>query len=361
MLFRLLAALIGFALTCQSADHHKTENVIFVMTDGLRWQELFHGADAALMDEDKGGVKDVSQLRKKYWRESERDRRVALLPFIWTTVVNQGQIYGNPDLHSAVYLTNGLNVSYPGYSEALTGIADPRVKSNDKVPNPNVSVLEWLNKKPAYHGLVAAFAAWDVFPSILNVERSGLLVNAGWDPFLLLPGDSRIATLNQLKRDGPRYWSEEPFDAIPFYTAFEYLKVKRPRLLFVSLGETDDWAHEKRYDLYLDAAHRADQYLRVLWDTVQSIPQYRNKTTLVFATDHGRGEGSEWTTHGEKVPEAKNVWLIVAGPDTPATGEQRNVAVAQNQIAATIAALLGENFRSAFPVSGEPIRAVAAR
>ncbi|MBV9674844.1 MAG: sulfatase-like hydrolase/transferase [Acidobacteriaceae bacterium] len=360
-MFRILAALTGFALTCQSADHHQTENVIFVMTDGLRWQELFHGADAALINEDQGGVKDVSRLRIKYWRESERERRAALMPFLWTNVVNQGQIYGNLDLHSDMYLTNGLNFSYPGYSEALTGTADSRVNSNDKVSNPNVSVLEWLNKKPEYHGLIAAFTAWDVFPSILNVKRSGLLVNAGWDPFLLLPGNHRISTLNLLKRDGPRYWDEEPFDAIPFYTALEYLKHKRPRVLFVSLGETDDWAHEKRYDLYLHAAHRADQYLQILWNTAQSLPQYRNKTTLLFATDHGRGEGSQWTTHGEKVTEAKHVWLMVVGPDTPAKGEQRNTAVTQNQLAATIAALLGQNFHSTFPLSGEPIRAVVAR
>ncbi|MGI8992391.1 MAG: hypothetical protein ACR2I2_22775, partial [Bryobacteraceae bacterium] len=42
------------------------------------------------------------------------------------------------------YVTNGLNFSYPGYSETLCGFADPRIKSNDKVPNPNVTVLEWL-------------------------------------------------------------------------------------------------------------------------------------------------------------------------------------------------------------------------
>jgi arylsulfatase A-like enzyme len=88
---------------------------------------------------------------------------------------------------------------------------------------------------------------------------------------------------------------------------------------------------------------------------VQSVPQYRNKTTLLFATDHGRGEGARWTTHGEKVPEAKNVWFVAAGPDTPGTGEQRNGVVAQNQIAATAAALLGEDFQSAFPLSGKPI------
>jgi hypothetical protein len=348
-------------LACTGADRHATENVIFVMTDGFRWQELFRGADAALIDKESGGVRDPAQVRRQYWRESEGERRAALMPFVWTTLVKQGQIYGNPELHSAASVTNGLNFSYPGYSEALTGVADPRVKSNDKVPNPNVSVLEWLNHMPAYRGRVAAFGAWDTFPFILNTERSGLLVNAGWEPFALLTGNSRVATMNQLKHDGPRYWSDEPFDALPFYTALEYLKEKRPKVLFIGLGETDDWAHEKRYDLYLDAAHRADEYLQVLWSTAQSIPQYRNKTALVFATDHGRGEGSQWTTHGEKVPEAKNVWLVAAGPDTAATGEQRNSSVTQNQIAGTIAALLGEDFHAQFPLSGQAIRAVVGR
>src|SRR3954453_12631026 len=181
------------------------------MTDGLRWQEVFRGADPALMNKDTGGVKDVPRVRMKYWRKSEHERRAALLPFLWTTLVSQGQIYGNHELHSVAYVTNRLNFSYPGYSEALTGIADTRVKSNDKVPNPNVSVLEWLNKKPAYKGLIAAFAAWDVFPSILNVNRSGLFVNVGWDPFLLLPANSIISVLNHLRDDGPRYWEDEPF------------------------------------------------------------------------------------------------------------------------------------------------------
>ena len=40
-------------------------------------------------------------------------------------------------------------------------VADPRIDSNDKIPNPNITVLEWLNTLPAYRGRVAAFGAWD--------------------------------------------------------------------------------------------------------------------------------------------------------------------------------------------------------
>ncbi len=80
----------------------------------------------------------------------------------------QGQIFGNRDVGSESQVTNGLNFSYPGYNETLTGFADPRIHSNDNVPNPNVTVFEWLNAKPAFTGKVAAFGAWDVFNGIFN-------------------------------------------------------------------------------------------------------------------------------------------------------------------------------------------------
>jgi hypothetical protein len=60
-------------------------------------------------------------------------------------------------------------------------------------------------------------------------------------------------------------------------------------------GGQDEWAHERRYDLYLDAIHRSDDFLRVLWETVQRMPEYGGRTALLVATDHGRGSGTDWT------------------------------------------------------------------
>jgi hypothetical protein len=76
---------------------------------------------------------------------------------------------------------------------------------------------------------------------------------------------------------------------------------------------------------------------------MQSMPQYRGKTTFIITADHGRGSGDrEWKSHGEKVEGAQNVWIAVIGPDTPPLGERTNVAPAtQSQIAATIASLVG--------------------
>jgi hypothetical protein len=342
------------AVTVWGADR-RTENVIFVMSDGLRWQEIFNGADAALMDKEHGGVTDIDGVRRKYWRDSADERRSALMPFLWGVIAKQGQVWGNRQEGSEAWVTNGLNFSYPGYNETLTGVADPRVKSNDKIPNPNVTVFEWLHGKPAFRSKVAAFGSWDVFPFIFNAQRAGFPVNAGYDPLTTPPVTPAIALLNRLKSE-TRVWDGEAYDSFLFHTTVEYVKLHRPRVLFVGLGDTDEFAHAGRYDLYLEAAHRADAYIRELWETVQAMREYKGKTTLLFAPDHGRGVGPEWKSHGEKVPDSKNIWLSFLGPDTKPLGERKNASgVTQSQVAATLAALLGEDYGGAMPSVGKPI------
>ncbi len=360
--FRLLpfCSLLLWAVSPLSAQvraDHQTQHIIFVMTDGLRWQEVFDGAEASIMNKKNGKVANEAALKKAYWRETSDARREALMPFVWEVVAKQGQVFGNREKGSDAYVTNGMYFSYPGYSETLCGFADPRINSNDKVPNPNVTVLEWLKNRPSFQGEIGVFGAWDVIASVVNPDRSKLTANAGWDPFTAIPLTPKLELLNSLKAETPRVWDDEPFDAIPFYTAVEYLKDKKPRILYLSLGETDDWAHGGQYTEYLDAAHRVDAYLKALWDLAQSMPEYRGNTTLIFSPDHGRGKAPQkWKSHGGKVPDSKYIWMGFLGPDTPALGERSKIpAVTQSQIAATLAAFLGEDYSADVPKAGKPI------
>jgi arylsulfatase A-like enzyme len=54
--------------------------------------------------------------------------------------------------------------------------------------------------------------------------------------------------------------------------------------LYISYGETDEWAY-RFYRSYLDAAHQVDAWIKEIWDFVQNDPQYKDKTALVFTTD----------------------------------------------------------------------------
>ncbi len=353
-----LVAMVGLVQFAAAADnHHATHNVILLMTDGLRWQEVFHGADAALVNKESGGVEDVEGLKRKYWRDTPEERREALMPFFWSALAKKGQAYGNQAKGSIAKVKNSMLFSYPGYNEVLCGFADPRIDSNAKVPNRNVTVFEWLHRKPAFDGRVAAFAVWDCFPFIFNDRRCGFPVNAGRDPLTVGEATPRVALLNELKAMDTPYWPAEPFDSLTVFTALEYMKLHKPRLMFLSLNETDAWGHAGRYDLYLDAANRADRCLQMVWETAQSLPEYQGKTSVIFLPDHGRGDAPvEWKSHGEKIARCEFIWLGAMGPDTPPLGERENVEmITQSQVAATLAALLGEDYCDAVPQAGKPI------
>lgn len=369
-LFRMrLLAVLGLAALVagiapsearRSGPKRRGENVILVLMDGMRWQEVFGGADERLMDKESGGVGNAAALKKRYIRPTAEERRSTLMPFLWGTLAKQGQIFGNREKGSAARVTNTMHFSYPGYNEMITGYPDPRIDSNAKRPNQNVSVFEWLNQKPAFAGKVAAFGAWDVVPYIVNRERCGFYVNGGYEPVTVGKISPEQALLNRLKAEMTQPWAGEPYDAITFNSALEYLKANRPRAMWLTFGETDEWAHERSYEHYLDAARQTDAHLETLWKTLQSHSQYRDRTTLVICVDHGRGRtGKDWTSHGAQIPGADEIWMAALGPDTPALGERANLeTVTQSQIAATVAASVGEDYRASVPQAGPALPGV---
>jgi len=354
----LLAATAASAASAGSPPTGR--NVVLVLVDGLRWQEVFTGADAALLDKESGGIADAEAARATWWRESPEERRRLLLPFLWTVVAREGQLLGNRALGSAVEVANAARVSYPGYSEMIVGFADPAITGNAAVVNPNRSVFEWLAGLPAFRERVAVIGAWDRVAEIAACGRGGVFVNAGLEPITVPPLTPEQVLLNRLKAESFAPWPGEPADAVTFYAALEYVRAHMPRALWLTFGETDEWAHARRYDRTLMSAQRTDAFIAALWREVQAMPATRGTTTLIVAGDHGRGRtGKDWTDHGKDVPGAGEVWIAALGPLTAALGERRaHESVTLSQVAATVAAALGEDYAAAEPRAAHPIPGV---
>ena len=327
----------------------KTENIFIITLDGFRWQELFTGADSLLLT-DKTFVRDTAALKSGFWAGTPVQRRRILMPFFWNIIAGKGQIYGNRRYDNKADCSNSMWFSYPGYHEILAGFADDEnINSNKKINNPNETLLEYLQELPQYSGKVAAFGSWDVFPFIINEERSGVPVNAGFEKASGEKLSDRELFLNTLQDEIPGPWGSVRLDAFTHHFALEYLKKKKPRVLYIAYGETDDFAHDGRYDEYLRSAQRTDKFIGDLWTWVQSQSQYRDKTTFLITTDHGRGTQplGSWRSHGDEVAGAGQIWFAVIGPDTPPTSEQKNAAqLFQNQVAKTAAAFLGIDYRN---------------
>ncbi len=349
----LCAVLVGFATMglCQP----ESPNVVLVTIDGFRWQELFEGADSVLLN-NKNYTKDERAMT--YWHSDAITRRKILMPFVWSEIVEKGQLLGNRKFNNRVDCDNPHWLSYPGYNEMLTGFIDRRIRSNDKFANPNMTVFEYISRQPGYSNSAAAFTTWGVFPYIFREDSSGIYVNAGDDSALTSNGSLTEGEhlLNELQGLLPNAVTER-HDVFTCFFALEYMKRKHPKVVFIGLDETDSYAHGGMYDQYLFAATRSDAIIRKLWNFIQADPFYKDNTTLIITTDHGRGRGYNvdklsWRSHGRLAFGSGEVFVMAIGGSVPALGEIKTYDKSTlSQIASTVAAVLGMTYTNDRPVA----------
>jgi hypothetical protein len=345
-MIRILAA--ALAATLLSASAHAAERrVVLVTLDGMPWQEVFRGADPARAA-DRAFVSELVEARKDFLDPPDRVR--ALMPFLHDVMAKQGVLLGDRDHGGCMAVANDQWFSYPGYNELLTGKPDPAIRSNDHGPNKNVTVFEWLNRQPGFKGRVQALGSWEAFHDILNAKRSGVPVDAGWDA---KPGTQ----FARLQAEVPRLWRVERFDAFTQVLALDALKTAKPRAIYIAYGDTDEFAHEGRYDQMLWAARRSDAYLAELWKTLQADPAYAGKTTLIVTTDHGRGVGNKdsWRHHGRGAfAQSNETWLAALGPDI-APGKRPADCASSSQVAATLVRALGLDWQAFDRTAAPPL------
>lgn len=326
------AALMMLALAGPAAAQEPPAHVVLVTIDGLRWEDLFRGADPALVTDpaDRARYVDVP------------DRAQALAPFL-LSFAQHGALIGDRDNGSCARVANAFWFSYPGYAEILAGRPNPRARSNQAIPNQDVTVLERLARRPEFAGQVRAFAEWYVVPSILNVERSGIPVFV--TPDREAPHDPQVMAA-----------------ARAIFSDF-------PRAAWIALGDTDNRAHEGDYPAYLRAASDADNFLRELWQAIEANPRTAGRTTLIVTSDHGRGVSSRnrWRGHGSGrwrsvvVPGLRRqgsdaIFIAVRGPGVvPASAYTMENCATAGQVAATLLTSVGLLDAEAQPDMAPPL------
>lgn len=335
----------------------KTENVILITLDGARTQEIFGGLDADIFRSTNKNYEKTATF-KSYKGSNPKERREKLMPFFWKTLmVEHGSIAGNRELKSSVQTTNKLWFSYPGYSEILTGQAhDEVINSNSFGQNPYPSVLDFLQTKLKLDGdRVADFSSWSVFNKIATNKPGAFIVNAGYEEYK--SKNSEIADLSRTQFQTLSPWPSVRHDYYTFKLAIAHMKEFHPRVVHLGFGETDDWAHDKNYGRVLDALKLTDDLLKELWEFIQNDRAYRGKTSIIITTDHGRGNSTkDWFDHGEKVPEAQNIWMAFVSPGANLRGEWKNTdTIYQNQVAATLCRFLNIDYAEQNPQAGKPI------
>jgi len=347
-----LCILLAFVLFFQSnifSQANATNKIIVITTDGFRWQEVFNGLDVAILKNKFYQNGDSLNTVKNFGGATAEESRKKLLPFFWSTIAEKGQIHGNRNKGSLVDNANPYWFSYPGYSEILTGQVDTAINSNEYEPNPNTNFFEYLNTLPFYKNKVIAFGAWDAFKRILNEKRAGFPVINGnhVDDFLLK--DANFKLIADLMKDSYQPFGEESLDGYIKYMSLWYLKKYKPNAMYLSYGDTDELAHAGNYPEYLKAAHRFDEFIKSIYDFVNTDPEYKGKTTILITTDHGRGDiiKTQWTSHGQKIFDSHQIWYAMIGAGVEPVGEiKSNEQVYQKDLIHILSKISNLNFIS---------------
>lgn len=265
------------------------QNVVLVTLDGVRWQEIFGGVDARLAERahmPRGAIAKPSELT----------------PNIDRLFFAGGTVLGDPKRSGGIEASGPNHVSMPGYLEIVTGALTP-CRANDCGIAPSSTLLDEMALQPgARPSDIAAFTSWEELGKIAARDPSRVVVRAGrgdGDQVPAYPGNQRYRP-----------------DRATAILAIDHLLAAKPRFLWISLGDTDEWAHRRDYRGYLGALREADAFLGELTAHLDEMGSWGARTALFVTTDHGRDEG--FADHGG--PASARVWLLARGASIPRRG-----------------------------------------
>jgi hypothetical protein len=274
----------------------KDANVILLTLDGVRWEEVFRGVDDGL----------------------SVDANKSIFTYLTETLIKQGVLYGDRTKGESVRVANSAQNSLPGYQSIMAGATQPCSGNGCgriKVETFPERIVRDLQLSPEQ---VATVASWErIAYAVEHVERT-TFVNAGDRPLLVgnEPLSPDEAKLNDTQTKDSPPWHDARYDKYTFAHAMSYLKAKRPRFLFISLNDSDEWGHKGDYDQYVKTLRQHDEWIKELVTTLDGMDQYGRNTTLIITTDHGRGEGNGWDDHGAGIADSGNVWIYGRSPYT---------------------------------------------
>lgn len=304
-LVSLIFTLILFFCSCsenKAREFSSGDNVILITLDGVRYQEFFNGMDPALSGGATGEV----------------------FSHIWKDLAQDGVIYGSPGTSSKIEVANPYRVSLPAYESIFAGsVRDCKNNSCNRVdvetfPERLLREFSWKKSQ------VAAIASWDKIALAFESNEGSTALNAGLEDIEDPDGGVTSADfekINKLQKLDPPNWEEVRFDKHTVAQALIYLTKYRPRFLYISLNDSDEYGHMGDYANYVNTLHTHDSWIQLLFKTLEDLGEYGKRTTVIVTTDHGRGANpKDWRDHGAWVNGCEKIWLFAKGPYTAKTG-----------------------------------------
>ncbi len=281
---RTLLAILLLLLTplfAAAGSTDKITHVIYITLDGVRWQDIFQNH------------KNMPIFWQKYARNAS------------TT------IYGEPGSKTTMEVAS-IPVSLPSYQSQMSGHVTP-CQNNECGALTIETFPEALVKKGGLKKAdVASISSWEVTDLAYEKQPGTAFSNHGnrpmHDPYTYeIDNDMKMINIAQ----SAAYPGDDTrLDKYTFAQALHYYEKYKPRFLWISFGDADDFAHEGKKNNYRQTLAFYDKAIDKLIQNVKSL-NLAGKTMIIITTDHGRGNGKSWVDHDETFPEAKQTWAFV--------------------------------------------------
>lgn len=274
--FILLLLLPIFAF---AGNQKPIKHVIYITVDGVRWQDVFNN----------------HRYLQNFWDKYAKD----------------AAIYGEPGSNKTMEVAS-IPISLPSYQSQMSGMVTPC--GNNECGGLAVETFaEALVKKAGFKkSEVASISCWEVMDNAFESRLGTAFSNHGTRPmhdpdtYEIDPVMKEINIAQAAAYPG----DDTRSDKYTLAQALHYFEKYKPKFLWISFGDADDYAHEGKLKEYHQTLFFYDRAFEKIIKMVKTL-KLDGETMIIITTDHGRGNGKNWTEHDETMPEAKQTWAFV--------------------------------------------------
>ena len=268
---------------------YQTKNVVLLVVDGPRISETWEAPN-----------------------KENIPNRVSLL--------NQGVFISN-------FKNNGTTNTNPGHSAMCSGVYENIKNNGTELPGFPSVMQQWLKFTGADKTKAWVIASKDKL-EVLNDCKL-----ADWKGKFQPSVDCGVSGNGSGYRD----------DLVTMTKTKEVMAKYSPNVMVINLKDVDSYGHANNWNEYIKAIKTTDASIKEIWDYIQSLPAYKDKTTLIVSNDHGRhiDANGGFAEHGDDCAGCRHIEFFAMGPDFKKNATISTGNYEQIDIASTMAELLG--------------------
>jgi hypothetical protein len=243
---------------------YKTQHVIIIVVDGARYTETW-------------GLPGYALIPNR------------------SSLLSEGVMCTN-------FYNNGYTFTNAGHTAITTGVYQYIDNSGSEIPQ-NPSIFQyWLEKTKKNSDQAWVVTSKDKLAILSDCQYTG------WQ--------GKYKPMTDCGNAGPG--TGYRYDSITFAHAKNILGTNHPGLMLINFREPDFSAHAHDSAKYVQGIIDTDNYVKLMWEFIQSDPQFKDKTTLIVTNDHGRhtaGHLDGFVSHTDQCDGCKHIEFFGIGPD----------------------------------------------